>query len=184
MNYELPTSVEVGGKEYAIRSDYRAVLDIMAALSDADLDDMERAYAVLSIFYPDLEEMPDEEAIYKEAVEKCFWFINGGETEREKTKQPQLVDWNMDLPRIIPPINKVLGGEVRALDYLHWWTFLGAYMELGDCLFAQIVGIRLKKAKGKKLDKSEQEFYNKNRDIIDIKKHYTKTQNEILDRFT
>lgn len=182
MNYELPTYVEIGGKEYAIRSDYRAVLDIMAALSDADLDDNERGYAVMAIFYPQVDEIPPD--LFGEAIKKCFWFINGGEDERDKKKQPQLVDWNMDLPRIIPPINKVLGGEVRALDYMHWWTFLGAYMEIGDCLFAQIVSIRNKKAKGKKLDKSEQEFYNKNRDIIDIKKHYTQTQNDIVERFT
>lgn len=182
MNYELPTSVQIGDREYEIRSDYRAVLDIMAALSDTELDDDERGYAMLAIFYPDFDAIPLE--LYEEATKKCFWFINGGEPDRDKAKQPQLVDWNMDLPRIIPPINKLLGGEVRALDYMHWWTFLGAYMEIGDCLFAQIVSIRSKRAKGKKLDKSEQEFYNKNRDIIEIKKHYTQTQNDILDRFT
>lgn len=182
MNYALPTTVEIGGKEYEIRSDYRAVLDIMAALSDAELDNDERGYAVMAIFYPEMEEIPP--SLFDEAIKKCFWFINGGEDEQDKAKQPQLVDWNMDLPRIIPPMNRVLGTEIRALDYMHWWTFLGAYMELGDCLFAQIVGIRAKKAKGKTLDKADQEFYNKNRDIIEIKKHYTQTQNEILDRFT
>ena len=32
--YALPTSAEVNGKTYQIESDYRAVLDILAALSD------------------------------------------------------------------------------------------------------------------------------------------------------
>ena len=53
-------------------------------------------------------------------------------------------------------------------------------MEIGDCLFAQIVNIRDKRARGKKLDKSEAEFYRKNRDIIDIKSRYEGEGKDIL----
>ena len=41
--WELPTSVWANGHEYAIRTDYRAVLDLLAALSDKDMQgDTER----------------------------------------------------------------------------------------------------------------------------------------------
>ena len=40
-------------------------------------------------------------------------------------------------------------------------------------MFAQIVRIRSLKAKGKKLDKADQEFYRENRRLIDIKQKYT-----------
>lgn len=52
MMYDLPKSVEVGGCVYEIRSDYRAVLDICAALSDPELSDDERGLVTLTIFYP------------------------------------------------------------------------------------------------------------------------------------
>ena len=39
MSYLLPTTLTVGGIEYAIRSDYRAALDIFAALADPELDE-------------------------------------------------------------------------------------------------------------------------------------------------
>ena len=57
---------------------------------------------------------------------------------------------------------------------------MSAYQEIGDCLFAQIVGIRRKLARGKKLDKSEQEFYRNNRQLVDFKRKYTEMENDIL----
>lgn len=177
MNYTLPKSVYVNGAEYEIRSDFRAALDICAALSDPELDDRERAYVVLNIFYPEFDKIPQDD--YKDAIEQCFWFIRCGEPERGK-KQPKLVSWDQDFSMICPPVNRILGSDVRGMEYLHWWTFVSAYMEIGDCFFAQVVGIRSKMARGKKLDKQDREFYRKNRDVIDIKTTYTATEQEIL----
>jgi hypothetical protein len=47
-------------------------------------------------------------------------------------------------------------------------------MEIGSkCLFASILDIRTKKAKGKKLEKHEQEFYRDNRALIDLERKYS-----------
>ena len=75
-NELLPTRVEVGGAQYAVRSDYRAALDICAALSDPELDGRERSAAALTIFYPNLSDMPAEH--YQEAAEQCLRFIQIG----------------------------------------------------------------------------------------------------------
>ena len=47
MMYDLPKRLEVGGKEYDIRSDYRAVLDICTALFDPELSAQEKALVTL-----------------------------------------------------------------------------------------------------------------------------------------
>lgn len=177
MNYDLPKSVNIGGAEFAIRSDYRAALDICAALSDGELTDRERSEALLTIFYPELEQIPEDG--YSEAIQKCFWFLRGGEEERD-AKQPQLVSWEQDFNLICPPVNRIVGRDIRGDAYMHWWTFLAAYMEIGDCFFAQIVAIRSKKARGKALDKQDREFYRRNRDLIDIKKPLTEAEHDIL----
>ena len=177
MNYYLPKSVYICEKEYKIRSDYRAILDICSALSDPDLTDNERAEAVLTIFYPDFDEIPQSD--YQEAIHKCFWFLRGGEEERQ-TNQQQLVSWEQDFGLICPPISRIIGRDIRGMEYLHWWSYLAAYMEIGDCLFAQVVSIRAKKAKGKSLDKQDREFYRHNRDLIDIKKPLTESEQGIL----
>ena len=171
--YELPVTAEIGGKDYEIRSDYRAVLDIISIMNDAELTDEERAWMCLNIFYPAFEDMP--QADYQEAINYMYWFVSGGEEQTEERK-PKLVDWDQDFPIIVGPVNKVLGKEIRDLDYLHWWTFLSAYYEIGDCLFSQVVGIRSKKARHKSLDKQDQEFYRRNRKLIDLK--VTETEEE------
>jgi len=174
MTWGLPESVKIGGVEYAIRTDYRAILDICAALSDLDLDNAEKAEAVLTIFYPDRKTIPPEH--WQEAVDQCIWFINCGDTGGRKS--PRLVDWEQDFTCICGPVNRVLGQEVRQLEYLHWWSFIAAYMEIGDCTFAQIVHVRDRLARGKPLDKQDREWYERNRNLVDFKQRYTTQEKE------
>lgn len=181
MMYDLPKSLEVCGETYEIRSDYRAVLDICAALSDIELSDQEKAFVTLTVFYPDFETMPQDH--YQEALKKCFWFIDCGSDEEPIKKAPKLVDWEQDFQYIISPINRVIGREIRSENYLHWWSFISAYHEIGDCLFAQIVRIRDKKSRGKPLDKQEKEWYRKNRNLVDFKQSFADSEKEILEQW-
>ena len=176
--WSLPTTVDVNGAEYEIRSDYRAVLDILTALSDKDCDEQEKAYIALDIFYPEVEKMPPGD--YQEALNQCFRFIDRGQEISPKKKETPLMSWEQDFDLIIAPVNRVAGCEIRALEYVHWWTFLSWYAEIGDCLFAQVVRIRDKKAHGKALDKQDREFYRRNREIVDLKTTYTKAEKDVL----
>ena len=119
--YALPTSAEINGKTYQIESDYRAVLDILAALSDKDLTEEERTIAALEIFYPDFDDIPFSD--YEEALRKCFRFIDHEQDQKEQKKQPTLMSWEQDFEMIVAPINRIAGCEIRALEYLHWYTF-------------------------------------------------------------
>lgn len=179
MSYQLPTSITVGSVEYEIRSDYRAALDIFAALADPDLDETNKALELLDILYVDFESIPL--ANYQEAIKKALWFLNCGAESVQQPKRPQLVDWEKDFQYIVAPINRVIGSEIRALNYLHWWTFVSAYYEIGDCTFGQIVRIRNMKAKGKKLDKTDAEWYRDNRDIVDIQTKYSTEESKLLE---
>lgn len=176
--WSLPTSVDVNGTEYGIRSDYRAVLDILTALTDNELDDHLKTEAALEIFYPGFDEMPPGD--YQEALNQCFRFIDRGEERKEKKREPTIMSWEQDFNLYIAPINRIAGCEIRALEYVHWWTFLSWYGEIGDCFYAQVVRIRAKKAHGKSLDKQDREFYRKNRDIIDLKTTYTESEKDVL----
>lgn len=178
--YDLPKKLNICGTEYSIRSDYRAVLDICTALSDPELSQQEKSYVALDIFYPNFEKMPPEH--YQEALKQCFWFINCGE-EKEKKKTPKLVDWAQDFNYIAAPINRVVGREIRSMKYMHWWTFVGAYMEIGDCTFAQIVRIRDRKAKGKSLDKQDAAWYRDNRNLVDLKHTYSDQEKSLLEQW-
>lgn len=190
MIYDLPTSVEIGGAPYEIRSDYRPILDICIALADPELTDQERAEVALTIFYPSFDEIPVD--CYEEAIKKCYWFIGCGEDEDTEKKSPRLVDWKQDFKLIVSPVNRVLGREIRSVPYdyeentggFHWWSFIAAYYEIGgDCTFAQVVSIRDKLARKKTLDKSDREWYRKNKKLVDFKKKYTKADDDLLKRW-
>lgn len=93
------------------------------------------------------------------------------------------MDWEQDEPILFPAINKVAGIETRATQYIHWWTFSGYFMEIEDGTFSTVLGIRQKKAKGKKLEKWEQEFYRNNRRLCDIRKRYTEEEQAEIDHW-
>ena len=108
--------------------------------------------------------------------------MNCGEEQQTGKLGPKLMDWHQDFPLIVAPINRVLNKEVRA-EKVHWFTFISAYQEIGECTFSQVVSIRSKKAKGKKLDKAEQEFYKQNRSLIDFKKQYSAQDEDIISKW-
>lgn len=189
MTYSLPTSVTVGGINYEIRTDFRAILDILEALADPSMSDYEKISVMLEIFYfsPDYTEIPAE--YIQEAVDKCAWFIDCGEDiPQDQKNKPKVMDWEQDFQYIVAPINKIIGCDIRGIQYdpetnsggLHWWTFISAYYEIGECTFSQIVRIRSAKAKGRKLDKSDQEWYRQNRHMVDFKNAFTDSENDIM----
>lgn len=166
--WQLPTSLTIGGVGFDIRPDFRAILDILKYYQDPDYSDFERLEICLTIFYPAYD--PDCSFDLKmEMLKACFDFIDMG-IEDDGRERPKTMDWEQDAGIIVPAVNKVLGTEIRALPNLHWWTFLSAYMEIGDGLFAQVVNIRNKRARGKKLEKWEREFEKENKKIIKLKR--------------
>ena len=168
--YDLPTSLEIGGVGYSIRYNWRAVLDILMAYNDPDLDPEAQTMVMLQILYPAWYSIPPEHI--EEAIRKGCDFIDAGQKDDGKPK-PKMIDWEQDASIIIPEINKVAGREIRLYPDIHWWTFLGWFMGIGDGLLASVLHIRQKKAKGQKLEKYEQEYYRENRALIDIRKRQT-----------
>lgn len=187
MIFGLQKTALIDGKEYPFRYDFRVILEIIIMLSDPDLSDSDKVEALLQMFYLNPEDITD----YKEAVNQCFQFID--HSDRQVQKRPRLVDWEQDYEYIIAPVNRVLGYEARDVAYdpetntggLHWWTFLAAYMEIGgDCLFSQIISIRDKRARKKKLEKYEKEWLKRNYDIVNIKQRYSDSEDELVKAWT
>lgn len=166
MQWELPKTVEIGGTEYKIRNDcdYRVVLDIIGALNDNELDRECQLRCALFIFYEDLSGCED----LRSAVDEMMKIINCGE-EKDDTPPLKLMDWEHDFKNIAAPISRVLGHSVRdERNYTHWYDFVGAYGEIGDCYWAQVMNIRKKRREGKPLDETDRKFYREHKKDIDL----------------
>ena len=85
----------------------------------------------------------------------------------------EVLDWQQDLPLIVADVNKAAGCEIRALPFVHWWTFLAWFGAIGEGQLSAVVAIRDKLRRGKKLEGWEREFYQRNRARVDLKTRYT-----------
>ena len=164
--YELPTRIAINDQEYKITNngDYRMVIDCFFALNDVQLNQEYRIYTCLIIFYEDINSIEDIATKFGDdlqtAIEKMFDFFSCGNSGH-KTHH-KLLDWEQDEQLICGAVNNVAKTEIRALEYLHWYTFMGYYCSIGESTFSTIVSIRDKLMRGKKLEKYEREFKDNN----------------------
>lgn len=169
--YELPTSVFVDDKEYKIRNsgDFRMVLDCFSALGDIEMGEDYRILACLLIFYEDFNDtsdLPEDREVVITLVKEMFKFFNTGEEDTDTKQKPKLIDWDKDTQIIMSAVNKVAGKELRLEQFVHWWTFLGYYMAIGQSVLSTVVSIRDKIIRGKKLDKWENEYRAENPNLF------------------
>lgn len=177
--YGLPITVNASGQELHIRNDgdWRMCIDVNIALGDPSMSDTERAICALTIFYDvPIVEIHDLDA----AVAGMMEFLAAGTDDNNAHASPKLVDWEDDAQLIVSGINKVLGHEVRAVPYMHWWTFIAAYMGIGDSVLATVVGIRDKIVRGKKLEKHEKDFRRDNPQYFKWQRKSAEAGNDIL----
>ena len=159
--WSLPKTATVGGKEYAINADYRDILEIIGYLADNSRPEFIRWQIAIGLFY-DKSIPPEHQG---EAMQALADFISYGANGNADRK---LLDWQQDATLIVADVNKVAGKEVRALPFLHWWTFLSYFNGIGEGQLSTVVSIRSKLAHGKKLEKWELEYYLANKDKVDL----------------
>lgn len=179
----LPECLSIENVDYGIRSDYRNVLQVFEAFADPELEQGEKwivaIYLLLEPFTcaDDVLEAAENGFNVDEAAKKIIWFISSGQESGDKKELPTY-DWIQDEQMIFSAVNKVAGKETRELEYLHWWTFLGYFNEVGEGNLSFVVGIRNKLNKHKNLEKHEREFLNNNSKLVKLEKRKTKEELE------
>lgn len=185
----LPETLSVGGKDYPIRTDYRNILQAFEAFNDPALENAGKWIVAIYLIFEDFNSPEDVlEAAQngldlEKAVKQILWFISAGKSHNDERKELPTYDWEQDEQMIFSAVNNVAKKEVREVEYMHWWTFLGYFNEIGEGTFSYIVGIRSKINRGKKLEKHERDFFYKNKDMVIIRKKLTADEQEQEDAF-
>lgn len=169
MTTQLPHSLTVNGVEHPIRTHFRDILNVIAAFNDPELENSEKVYVTLVVLYKDFDGIPEDD--YEDAFKAAIDFIDYG--PKNATRAPKVMDWDQDEGIMFPAINKVAGFETRSGRYIHWWTFMGYYMEISEGVFSNVISLRAKKANGKPLEKWEREYWNANKAICVLKPKLT-----------
>ena len=164
-SYTLPLSLVIGERVYPVNSGWQTAIEILIDFQNPKVDHAVKVASMLRKLIPNWAEIPGDNI--QEAIEKACAFLDCGRSADDRNR-PRIMDWEKDSEMIIPAVNRVAGIEVRINPKIHWWTFFGWYMSIGDGLFATVLRIRGKKAKGKPLEKWETEFYRENKHLIDL----------------
>ena len=87
---------------------------------------------------------------------------------RQEQPGPRLMDWNHDAAAILAGVNRVAGQEIRALPYVHWWSFLSWFHAMEPGQLSTLVSIRQRLRQGKPLESWQQEFYRANIRAVEL----------------
>lgn len=177
---KLPVTLNVKGRDFAINADFRPCLNIMRMFERNDLTDREKIECMVGILYVD--EIPDE--LLPDAAQEAVWFLNLGDDVQGKGNRGvgRLFSWEQDLKFIISAVDKSAGFSIRSREFYHFWEFMSAFFESGECVFNTLVHQRKLKKTGKQT-KADREWWAENRDIAELKIELTYEEQEILDRF-
>ena len=177
--FSLPATVEIDGRSYGIRADFRVILEIFVMLDDPDLTDGDKTEALIRMFY--IERPSDPEP----AITAFVSFADPRGSGNKEKPHTRLISWSQDFDLMVAPINHILNTECRSLPYLHWRTFLAAYLEIPpESVFARVLRIREKLRTGKKLEKYEKQWYNRNRDLVHLRPKFSRSEEAILKAWT
>ena len=165
--FDIPKNIVIEDRQFSITEggDYRMVLDCFSMLNDLELEKQERIIGCLIIFYDDIIDIKDifmmSDDLIEQLIKKMFWFFNCGQ-EESKRNSPRLINWDKDEQLVCSAVNRVAGKEIRSEEYLHWWTFMGYYLAVGESALSTVISIRYKIIHGEKLEKHERKFREEN----------------------
>ena len=154
-----PASVNVGGKDYEIETDFRTIIEVenmifgplteeqetfareiqrQSELSAEDAELNARYFYAMQLFYKGC--IPDD---LEEATEKLIWFYACGKKQKgNKPKEPVLSFVN-DMDYINAGFLQDYGIDLFDVDYMHWWKFMSLFSALhDDCKICEIMGWR------------------------------------------
>lgn len=136
---ELPHSVEIGGLEVEIKSDFKTSIKFAETLRDNELEENEKVNKALFLYYPILENTTDNSSEHdkqlfihikdnlQEAISKMLWFYRCGE-EAEESKQGEekqvkvIFSYSHDYKAMVSDFKREYNTNLLE-ETLHWWTF-------------------------------------------------------------
>lgn len=178
--YKLPTALD--DCEIRSKGDYRVVLNTIAAMQDNELLEdgpfgNERALLALEIFYENPKKITD----IQKAIDNMLDFISAGQPP-QTSKAEKLFDWQKDKMLIVGALSETAGFPIMEREYLHWWSFVAYFNQIGEGGFATVVSIRSKMMKNKRLEKWEDDFVKNNSCYFKRAKLLTENESKALDK--
>ncbi|MGL5330439.1 MAG: Gp15 family bacteriophage protein [Peptostreptococcaceae bacterium] len=173
----LPTTIEVGGIDYPINTDFRTSILFEQMMVDTDIDDKYKGSLALDYYFgednPAINENNEVEFMkkalgfynHKKDIDKEIENIENDEVQEESSNNAKIYDYDYDDIYIYSAFLQQYGIDLQDIEYLHWWKFKAMFNSLKeDCKFCKILeyrGVDLSKIQ----DNDRRAFYKKMKDM-------------------
>lgn len=143
-----PKTVNIGGVEIPINSDFRASIRFEMLMDDVTLGEEEKALKALQIYYEQPDKIFTVPLPVNEAIEKLLWFYRAGKEEGENStgspkRAEQIYSYSYDDEYIFAAFLEQYGIDLQDIPYLHWWKFKAMFLGLkSDTRIVEIMGYR------------------------------------------
>ena len=121
----LPDTVEVDGRAFPIRSDFRISIMFELMISDKELSEKEKLEQMLYLYYE--EEIPNN---LNEAVEQILNFYACGKRKKKDSNNSKrkgitspVYSFEYDDGYIFAAFLDQYGIDLNDIEFLHWWKF-------------------------------------------------------------
>lgn len=121
------------------RTDFRQVLKFFRLLDDDELDEQEKFYYMLRIFFNDPPKLTPQQVI-----DAVLDFISGGK-KSDGGESKKTFDWNIDHGRLFAAFWQAYRIDLRTVQ-MHWWAFNELFQNLPDeTRLMQVIELRGRK---------------------------------------
>ena len=173
-----PKYAVIGGKKYKINSDYRVALDCFKAINDDEIDDIQRAYAVVGLLFGI--DIPDK--YINEALDKAKIFLNCGKEIEENVTDADM-DYVQDYDYIISSFFYTYKVSLDSYKYMHWWKFFSLMCGFDEkCILNKVREIRNYDV-SKITDEKEKEKIIEAKRKLALKNKISKEEQQEIDEF-
>lgn len=179
---QFPEMVEVGGKKFPVRSDFRTALFLEEIIScSKDVICKENLIKMLGAFY-----VPQELFYTEEHINKMFWFLSCGRKKQKKRFPKKAAGINDEQPfDFVKDADLIYAGFMQQYHIdlqesnMHWWKFMILLENLGsETRLSKIMEYRTLDTNNKRLSKEERSFYSAMQKYYAIRKDIVLTDKE------
>lgn len=178
----LPSTLQVDGSTYAINTDFRIGIMFEQLMIDKTIQETEKPYLVLNLFFT--EEIPPN---IDEAIRQVLSFYSREDvTKPSDTTKSEKVDnqvkriysFDHDDAYIYSAFLTQYGIDLQDIEELHWWKFKAMFTSLNeDLLFSKIMGYRSVKISND-MTSSDKKYYKKMKKVYALPDERTEEEKE------
>lgn len=165
---KLPMSIEVDGKCYPIKTDFRDWISFEKVMKKQVDFEEKIPLIIVQVAYLLDGNIPED---ISQTITELLNFYSGGEkpnkTITSSTSQGNVFDYDYDSGYLYSAFLSQYNIDLQEIEYLHWHKFRALFKALTECKLTEIIGYRAMKIDSK-MTRSQKDFYNEMKRVYAI----------------